>query len=74
MISVFEEDVDGKKLNNTHLMPRRNWCEIQMFDESKESEKFELEFVLNVERDRRDASGKTKAYEIKVAALTVVKV
>ena len=76
MISVFEEDVDGKKRHNTHLMPRRNWCGIQMCEADKELEddKFELEFVLNVERDRRDARGKTKSYEIKVPALTVDKV
>jgi len=76
MISVFEEDVDGKKRHNTHLMPRRNWCGIQICEADKELEgdKFELEFVLNVEKDRRDARGKTKSYEIKVPALTMDKV
>lgn len=76
MIPLFDEDVDGKKLHNTHLMPRRNWCGIQMCEGNKEvgSQKFELEFRLNVERDRRDAAGTTKGYYVKVPALTVEKV
>lgn len=28
MVRVFNVDVDGSKRNNTHLLPRRNWCSI----------------------------------------------
>ncbi|KAF2118228.1 hypothetical protein BDV96DRAFT_569512 [Lophiotrema nucula] len=31
MIPLFLADVDGKKRNNTHLLPRRNWCSIREY-------------------------------------------
>ncbi|KAF2728914.1 hypothetical protein EJ04DRAFT_84306 [Polyplosphaeria fusca] len=31
MIPLFTHDVDGKKRNNTHLLPRRNWCGIREY-------------------------------------------
>ena len=31
MISLFTHGVDGKKRNNTHLLPHRNWCSIRQY-------------------------------------------
>ncbi|RMZ90668.1 hypothetical protein DV736_g2115, partial [Chaetothyriales sp. CBS 134916] len=31
MIPMFTHDVDHKKRNNTHLLPRRNWCSIREY-------------------------------------------
>lgn len=31
MIPIFTHDVDGKKRNNNHLLPRRNWCSIREY-------------------------------------------
>lgn len=31
MIPMFERDVDGSKRNNTHLLPRRNFCVIREY-------------------------------------------
>jgi hypothetical protein len=31
MIPLFTHDVDGKKRNNTHLLPHRNWCSIREY-------------------------------------------
>lgn len=31
MIPIFTHDVDGKKRNNTHLLPHRNWCSIREY-------------------------------------------
>ncbi|KAF2281366.1 uncharacterized protein EI97DRAFT_410149 [Westerdykella ornata] len=31
MIPLFTHDVDDKKRNNVHLMPRRNWCNIREY-------------------------------------------
>lgn len=31
MVPVFGEDVDGSRRHNTHLMARRNWCDIAEF-------------------------------------------
>lgn len=31
MIPLFTHDVDGKKRNNTHLLPRRNWCSLREY-------------------------------------------
>jgi hypothetical protein len=31
MIPMFERDVDGSKRNNTHLLPRRNFCVIKEY-------------------------------------------
>ncbi|KAF2754066.1 hypothetical protein EJ05DRAFT_514095 [Pseudovirgaria hyperparasitica] len=31
MIPIFTHDVDGKPRNNTHLLPRRNWCSIREY-------------------------------------------
>ncbi|KIW19701.1 hypothetical protein PV08_00275 [Exophiala spinifera] len=31
MIPMFTHDVDYKKRNNRHLLPRRNWCSIQEY-------------------------------------------
>ena len=68
MMSIFEEDVDGKKLHNKHLLPRRNWCGIKLCSEG-ERPSYDLDVVLNVEVDRKSKEGKTKAYPIKVPTL-----
>lgn len=31
MIPIFTHDVDGKKRNNNHLLPHRNWCSIRQY-------------------------------------------
>ncbi|KPI36366.1 uncharacterized protein AB675_7303 [Cyphellophora attinorum] len=31
MIPMFTHDVDRRKRNNTHLLPRRNWCSIRTY-------------------------------------------
>lgn len=31
MIPLFTSDVDGRRRNNVHLLPRRNWCAIRPF-------------------------------------------
>jgi hypothetical protein len=31
MIPIFTHDVNGKKRNNNHLLPHRNWCSIREF-------------------------------------------
>lgn len=31
MIPLFPYDVDDKKRNNTHLLPRRNWCSLREY-------------------------------------------
>ncbi|KAI9870986.1 MAG: hypothetical protein M1823_008582, partial [Watsoniomyces obsoletus] len=31
MIPMFTHDVDHKKRNNKHLLPRRNWCSIREY-------------------------------------------
>lgn len=31
MIGLFTHGVDGKKRNNTHLLPHRNWCSIREY-------------------------------------------
>ncbi|KAF2099322.1 hypothetical protein NA57DRAFT_19645, partial [Rhizodiscina lignyota] len=31
MIPLFTHDVDGKRRNNHHLLPRRNWCSIREY-------------------------------------------
>jgi hypothetical protein len=31
MIPIFTHDVDWKKRNNNHLLPRRNWCSIREY-------------------------------------------
>lgn len=31
MIPMFTHDVDGKKRNNKHMLPRRNWCSIREY-------------------------------------------
>lgn len=31
MIPLFTHDTDGKKRNNTHLLPRRNWCSLREY-------------------------------------------
>ena len=69
MVPLFNDDVDGRKLHNKYLLPRRNWCGIQMCDEG-ESPSYELDVALNVEVNRRNAEGKTKAYHIKVPTLS----
>ncbi|KAI8940327.1 hypothetical protein NX059_004020 [Plenodomus lindquistii] len=39
MIGLFTHGVDGKKRNNTHLLPHRNWCSIREYkpDASRDS-------------------------------------
>jgi hypothetical protein len=31
MVPIFTHDVDGKKRNNLHLLPRRNWCSLREY-------------------------------------------
>lgn len=31
MIPMFTHDVDGRKRNNKHMLPRRNWCSIREY-------------------------------------------
>ncbi|KAF2869546.1 hypothetical protein BDV95DRAFT_547996 [Massariosphaeria phaeospora] len=35
MIPLFTHDVDGKKRNNNHLLPRRNWCSLREYKPGK---------------------------------------
>jgi hypothetical protein len=67
---MFQDDVDGKVLKNTHLLPRRNWCGLKINEDGETP--FELEVVLNVEVNRKDPAGKTKGYSLKIPTLTVV--
>jgi len=69
MVPLFTEDVDGKPLNNKHLLPRRNWCGITVSDSPQRP--FELDVTLNVEVDCHDSQGITKPYQIKIPTLTV---
>ena len=69
MISMFEEDVDGQILKNAQLLPRRNWCSLQIAADKDTS--FELEATLNVEINCKDPQGRTKPYSIRIATLTV---
>jgi hypothetical protein len=69
MVPVFPQDVDGKPLNNKHLLPRRNWCGMQVAPSGETP--FELDVVLNVEVSCKDPSGRTKGYGIRVPILTV---
>ncbi|KAF2237100.1 hypothetical protein EV356DRAFT_44463 [Viridothelium virens] len=32
MIPMFLHDVDGNRRNNTHLLPRRNWCSLREYE------------------------------------------
>jgi hypothetical protein len=69
MVEVFYEDVDGTVLNNTHLLPRRNWCGLQVVEDGEVPS--ELDVVLHVEINCRDPEGKTKPYGIRVPTLTI---
>lgn len=69
MVPIFHEDVDGKPLANTHLLPRRNWCGMRIAEDGETP--FELDIVLNVEINCKDPSGTTKPYSIKIPILTV---
>jgi hypothetical protein len=69
MVAIFHQDVDGKALNNKHLLPRRNWCGMQIAPIGDTP--FELDVVLNVEISCKDASGRTKGYGIRVPILNV---
>jgi hypothetical protein len=31
MVPIFTHDTDGKKRNNLHLLPRRNWCSLREY-------------------------------------------
>jgi hypothetical protein len=68
MVSLFREDVDGKALVNTHLLPRRNWCGMQIVDGETP---FELDVVLNIEVNSKDPSGTTKPYGVRIPSLTI---
>jgi len=70
MIPIFEYDVTGKELHNKHLLPRRNWCEIQLCSDG-DRPTHELDVILNVEVDRRNSEGRTKGYRIKVPTLNL---
>lgn len=67
---MFQDDVDGKPLKNTILLPRRNWCSLKVSENGQT--RFELEVVLNVEVDRKDPAGRTKGYTLRIPTLTVV--
>jgi hypothetical protein len=69
MVSLFVEDVDGKTLNNKHLLPRRNWCAMRVEDGGDSPH--ELDVVLNVEIDCKDPEGKTKGYGVRIPVLSV---
>lgn len=64
-IPVFEYDVNGKKLNNPCLLPRRNWCSISQEANSRGR----LDVRLNVEIDSTNADGRTQAYPYSIPAL-----
>jgi len=69
MVAIFLEDVDGKPLNNQHLLPRRNWCGIRVRPDGQVP--FELDVSLNIEVNHKDPEGKTKPYGIRIPTLTV---
>lgn len=69
MVSIFHEDVDGKPLNNTHLLPRRNWCGMHIVEDGESP--FELDIAINVEIDCKDPEGRTKPYGLRVPILMV---
>lgn len=64
-IPVFEYDVNGKKLNNPCLLPRRNWCSISQEINSRGR----LDVRLNVEIDSSNADGRTQPYPYSIPAL-----
>jgi PhoD related phosphatase len=69
MVSIFHEDVDGKPLNNKHLLPRRNWCGLRIAEDGETP--FELDVLLNIEIDCKNSDGKTKGYGLRIPMLTV---
>jgi PhoD related phosphatase len=69
MVSLFMEDVDGKTLNNKHLLPRRNWCAMHIADSAEST--CELDVVLNVEINCKNPEGLTKGYGIRIPMLSV---
>lgn len=69
MVPIFQEDVDGKPLNNTHLLPRRNWCSLRIAEDGDSP--FELDVTLNLEINCKDPEGRTKPYGLRIPALTV---
>jgi len=69
MVPLFHEDVDGKPLVNSHLLPRRNWCGIRIADDGETP--FELDVALNIEINCKDPSGTTKPYTVRIPALTL---
>jgi PhoD related phosphatase len=69
MVAIFQEDVDGKPLHNKHLLPRRNWCGMQVVENGDSL--FDLDIVLNVEVNCKNPEGKTKGYGMRVPILTV---
>jgi hypothetical protein len=69
MFPIFQEDVDGKPLNNKHLLPRRNWCGLHIAENGETP--FELDVALNVEVNCGDPEGTTKAYGMRIPMLTI---
>ena len=66
-LPIFTEDVNGKKLNNQALLPRRNWCSMN-HDQTKDGQ---LIVNINVEIDQTNPEGRTKAYPYFIPKLTV---
>jgi hypothetical protein len=61
MISLFSNDVDGTKLNNQKLLPRRNYCSVM-----EDSNTNNIMFTLRVENLAKDG---TVPYMVTVPAL-----
>ncbi len=59
MIPMFTHDVDHKKRNNKHLLPRRNWCSIRMYLPGSTPPPSPLSTlsVMSDEEDERDFEG-----------------
>lgn len=66
-VPVFEYDVNGKKLNNPCLLPRRNWCSINHSPQTGA-----LDVKINVELDQSRDDGRTKPYPYTIPRLDLV--
>ena len=56
MIPLFLVDVDGRRRNNKHLFPRRNWCSITRYDTSSSPEEYAHDMDSEDGRDPRSFS------------------
>ncbi|BFZ53582.1 hypothetical protein PYCC9005_000609 [Savitreella phatthalungensis] len=86
-VPLFVHDVDGKKLNNPALLPRRNWCSIDVLpsgttyettptamsrEEKIGCDASPLKVSINIEIDSTDREGRTKGYVYMVPSLDLV--